>query len=89
MTDSLRAAVLAGAISVEPAPLDPFALRVTAIRRVIHHDGNGLDLDGAYFRYRIDLDGDVHVLPALPGARISRDKAHRRRDNWRRAKTNR
>jgi hypothetical protein len=47
MTDSLRAAVLAGAISLEPAPLDPFALRLTAIRRVIHHDGNGLDLDAA------------------------------------------
>jgi hypothetical protein len=79
MTDSLRAAVLAGAISLEPAPLDPFALRVTAIRRVIHHDGNGLDLGAAYFRYRIDRNGDVYALPAIPGARISREKCAPRR----------
>jgi hypothetical protein len=86
MTDSLRAAVLAGAISLDPQPVDPFALRVTAIRRVIHHEGNGLELDAAYFRYSIDRHGDVHPLPALPGARISRDKAHHRRNYWR--KTN-
>ena len=89
MTDSLRAAVLAGAISLEPAPLDPFALRVTAVRRVIHHDGNGLDLDAAYFRYRIDRNGEVHTLPAIPGARISRDKANHRRNGWQTADASR
>ena len=79
MTDSLRAAVLAGAISVDPAPLDPFSLRVQAVRRVVDHDGAPLDLDAPYFRYRIDREGDVHVLPAIPGARICREKSPRPR----------
>jgi hypothetical protein len=79
MNESIRAAVLAGAISVEPLPLDPFALRVKAIRRVIHHDGSPLDLDAPYFRYRIERDGSVRVLPAIPGARVCREKSPRRR----------
>jgi hypothetical protein len=79
VNDALRAAVLAGAISVEPLPLDPFQLRVRPLRLVIDHDGAPLDLDGPYFRYRIDRDGDVHVLPALPGARICREKSFRGR----------
>jgi len=79
VNDSLRAAILAGAISVEPQPIDPFALRVKAIRRVIHHDGAPLDLDAAYFRYRVERDGTVHVLPALEGARVCREKSGRRR----------
>ncbi len=79
MTGSLRAAVLAGAISLDPQPVDPFALRVAAIRRVIHHDGSGLDLDATYFRYRIDRDGEVHVVRAIPGVRISREKCSLRR----------
>jgi len=79
MNDSLRAAVLAGAISLEPAPLDPFRLQTTPVRRMIRHDRTPLDLDAAYFRYRIDRDGDVHVLPPIPGARVSREKCGLRR----------
>ena len=79
MNESLRAAILVGAISVEPQPIDPFALRVKAVRRVIHHDGAPLNLDDPYFRYRVERDGTVHVLPALDGARVCRAKSDRHR----------
>jgi len=74
-SESLRAAVLVGAISVEPLPIDSFDLRVPARRRVIHHDGAPLDLDGPYFRYRIERNGSVHALPAIEGARVCRGQA--------------
>jgi hypothetical protein len=61
-------------------PDDPkLALRVSPIRFVMPRITPPLDLDAAYFRYRIDRDGGVRVLPAIPGARVCREKSPRRR----------
>jgi hypothetical protein len=79
MNDPLRAAVLVGAMSIEPQPLDPLALRVQAIRRFVYQGGGPLDLDGAYFRYRVEADGSVYALGPIPGARVCREKSGRRR----------
>jgi hypothetical protein len=75
----LRAAVLSATLNFEPSPADPFELRVPVIRRVMPRITPPLDLDAAYFRYRIDRDGLVHVLPAIAGARVCREKSPRRR----------
>jgi len=75
----LRAAVLSAALTFEPRPADPFEMRVTALRLVIPRTTPWLDLDVAYFRYRIDRDGIVHVLPPMAGARICREKSRPRR----------
>jgi hypothetical protein len=77
--DPVRAAVLSATLMFEPRPADPFELRVPVIRRVMPRITPPLDLDAAYFRYRIDHDGLVHVLPAIAGARICSEKSPRRR----------
>ncbi|MEA2235806.1 MAG: hypothetical protein QOC81_530 [Thermoanaerobaculia bacterium] len=76
---SLRAAVLSATLTFEPAPGDPLALRVPAIRRVMPRVTPPLDLDAPYFRYRIARDGGVQTLPAIAGARICRAKSRRSR----------
>ena len=75
----IRAAVLSATLTFEPRPADPFELRVPVIRRVMPRITPPLDLDAAYFRYRIDRDGVVQPLPAMTGARICRGKSRRRR----------
>lgn len=54
---AVRAAILSGAMSFEPTPLDPFTLRVTPIRRVVDGIEPPLDLRVIPFRYRINVDG--------------------------------
>jgi hypothetical protein len=79
MPNSLRAAVLAGNLFLDPQPLDPFKLRTPPVRLIVRNDRLPLDNEAAYFRYRIDCNGEVLVRPAIPGARISREKSARRR----------
>jgi hypothetical protein len=74
----LRAAVLSATLTFEPRPIDPFELRKPPIRFVLPNT-SPLDLDAAYFRYRIDGDGIIHVLPAIAGAHVCREKSPRRR----------
>ena len=57
-----RAAIFAGAMSFEPAPLDPFAIRVPAIRRVVDRIEPPLDLAVIPFRYRISESGAITVV---------------------------
>jgi hypothetical protein len=75
----LRAAVLSATLTFEPRPADPFELRVPAVRRVMPRIAPPLDLDAAYFRYRVERDGSVRVLPAIAGARVCREKSRPRR----------
>jgi hypothetical protein len=75
----IRAAILSATLTFEPRPVDPFELPVTAIRLVMPRAGRRLDLDAAYVRYRIQRDGTVHVIPAIAGARVCREKSRRRR----------
>jgi hypothetical protein len=79
MNESLRAAVLVSAMSVEPHRLDTVVQSVPFIRRVMRQETGPLDLDGTYFRYRVECDGGVRALPPIPGARICREKSGRRR----------
>jgi hypothetical protein len=65
----LRAAVLAGAMSVDPQPLELFELRVPAIRRVMPHITPPLDLDVIPFRYRVTANGIEPVRPKCAHAR--------------------
>jgi hypothetical protein len=58
-----RAAILAGAMTFEPAPLDLFEIRVPAIRRVVDRIEPPLDLNVIPFRYRITASGIVAVRP--------------------------
>ncbi len=57
-----RAAILAGAMTFEPAPLDLFEIRVPAIRRVVDRIEPPLDLTVIPFRYRVMSDGSVDPL---------------------------
>jgi hypothetical protein len=75
----IRAAVLSAALTFEPGPTDPIALRVLPVRLVMPRAAPSPDLDGAYFRYRIDRNGFVSVLPAISGARVCREKSPLRR----------
>ena len=52
-----RAAILAGAMTFEPAPLDFFEIRVPAIRRVVDRIEPPLDLNVIPFRYRVSVEG--------------------------------
>jgi hypothetical protein len=70
-----RAAVLATTLEFEPKPIDPFALRKPAVRRVVSSARGPLDLDAAIYRYR--ADGTVIDEPA--GARFCFDRARRHR----------
>jgi hypothetical protein len=62
-----RAAIVAGAMSFEPAPLDPLEIRVTAIRRVVEHIEPPLNLAVIPFRYRILASGRVTVIRSKCG----------------------
>jgi hypothetical protein len=68
-----RAAIVAGAMSFDPAPLDPFEIRVPAIRRVVERIEPPLDLTVIPFRYRVAADGTVSTI------RCSRHPEPRRR----------
>jgi hypothetical protein len=76
---SLRAAVLSATLTFGPRPADPLELRVPDIRRVMPRVTPPLDLDSAYFRYRIGHDGGIQTLPAIDGARVCREKSRRGR----------
>jgi hypothetical protein len=75
----IRVAVLSATLTFEPRPADPFELRVLPVRIVMPRIAPRLDIEPAYFRYRIDRDGLVHTLPALSGARVCREKSPHRR----------
>ena len=62
MRSHARAAVLATTLTFEPQPIDPFALRVSPIRRVVPSARGPLNLDGAIYRYA--ADGAVIDEPA-------------------------
>ena len=57
-----RAAILAGAMTFEPAPLDAFEIRVPAIRRVVDRVEPPLDLTVIPFRYRITAGGTIAAV---------------------------
>jgi hypothetical protein len=56
-----RAAILAGAMTFEPAPLD-LLIRVPAIRRVVDRIEPPLNLAVIPFRYRVAIDGNVKAV---------------------------
>jgi hypothetical protein len=58
-----RAAVLAGAMTFEPAPLDLTELRVPPIRRIVRNIDPPLDLSVIPFRYRVSERGIEVVKP--------------------------
>ena len=60
----VRAAILTGAMTFEPAPLDLFEIRVPAIRRVVDRIEPPLDLRVIPFRYRVCADGTMKPLRA-------------------------
>jgi len=58
-----RAAILAGAMTFEPAPLDMLANRIVpAIRRLAARITPPLDLRVMPFRYRIDRHGSIEAV---------------------------
>ena len=57
-----RAAILAGAMTFEPAPLDLFEICVPAIRRVVDRVEPPLDLTVIPFRYRVSASGTVEAV---------------------------
>jgi len=59
---TVRAAILTGAMSFEPAPLDIFEIRVPAIRRVADRIEPPLDLRVIPFRYWVSLDGTITAV---------------------------
>ena len=59
---NLRAAILTGALTFEPAPLEIFEVRVPAIRRVVERIEPPLDLHVIPFRYRVRSDGAAIAL---------------------------
>lgn len=63
MKKIIHAAVLTGAMTFEPAPLDLFALRVPAIRRIVDRIEPPLDLRVMPFRYRVTATGFEPVKP--------------------------
>jgi hypothetical protein len=65
----VRAAMLATTLAAEPRPLDPFELRVPAIRRIMPRVTPPLDLDAPIYRYFVHVDGSVTVLRDHVGAR--------------------
>jgi hypothetical protein len=59
----LRAAVLAGAMSLEPQPVDLFEVRLpTPVRRIVDRVAPPLDLSVLPFRYRAG-GGGIEPLP--------------------------
>jgi hypothetical protein len=71
-----RAAILAGAMTFEPAPLDVFEIRVPAIRRVVDRLEPPLDLTVIPFRYRVTADGSIE--PVRPRCHHIRNRGHQR-----------
>jgi len=59
---TVRAAILTGAMTFDPAPLDIFEIRVPAIRRVVDRIEPPLDLRVIPFRYRVSVDGTVAAV---------------------------
>jgi hypothetical protein len=68
---NLRVAILTGAMTFEPAPLEFIEIRVPAIRRVVDRIEPPLDLRVIPFRYQISPDGTI--------APVKRTCRHRRR----------
>lgn len=66
----MRAAILTGAMTFEPAPLEIFEIRVPAIRRVVDRIEPPLNLQVIPFRYRVAADGTITA--------VRRRCAHRR-----------
>ena len=62
MSGTVRAAILSGAMTFDPAPLDIFEIRVPAIRRVVDRIEPPLDLNVNPFRYRVDADGAITAV---------------------------
>jgi len=56
---SFRAAILTGALTFEPAPLEIFEVRVPAIRRVVDRIEPPLNLRVIPFRYRVRTNGTI------------------------------
>jgi len=71
-----RAAILAGAMTFEPAPLELFEIRVPAIRRLVDRIEPPLDLKVIPFRYRVTALGQLE--PARPKCRHSPRRSCRR-----------
>ncbi|HUJ12699.1 MAG TPA: hypothetical protein VL284_02830 [Thermoanaerobaculia bacterium] len=69
---NLRAAILTGAMTFEPAPLDLFEIRVAPVRRVVDRIEPPLDLRVIPFRYRVTEAGAI--LPIRPACRHSRHR---------------
>ena len=63
----VRAAILTGAMTFEPAPLDFFEIRVPVIRRVVDRIEPPLDLRVIPFRYRVTATGIIR--PVRPNCR--------------------
>jgi len=61
---TVRAAILTGAMTFEPAPLEIFEIRVPAIRRVVDRMEPPLDLRVIPFRYRVSVDGRIAAVPS-------------------------
>jgi hypothetical protein len=62
MQAQMRAVILTGAMSFEPAPLDPFEIHVAPIRRVVEGIEPPLDLNVIPFRYRVRADGVIEAV---------------------------
>ena len=66
----MRAVILSGAMTFEPAPLDLVEIRVTPVRRVVDRIEPPLDLHVIPFRYRVASSGEIR--PIKPACRHSR-----------------
>ena len=74
-----RAAVLAGAMTLDPSPYDLLETRVPAIRRTLTNTVPPLDLTAVVFRYR-ETDGQLAaVRPRRFGARWRKPSLSERR----------
>ncbi|HJT17503.1 MAG TPA: hypothetical protein VJ853_08955 [Thermoanaerobaculia bacterium] len=59
MKAEMRAVILSGAMTFEPAPLDFLEIRVTPIRLIVDRIEPPLDLNVIPFRYRVSPDGEI------------------------------
>jgi hypothetical protein len=58
----VRAAILSGAMTFEPAPLEIFEVRVPAIRRVVDRIEPPLNLRVIPFRYRVRSNSTITAI---------------------------
>ena len=72
----MRAVILSGAMTFEPAPLDFVEIRVTPVRRVVDRIEPPLDLRVNPFRYRVAASGEI--TPIRPACRHSHRPLARR-----------